>query len=259
MSWFSLHLLQSARNARILRLCPKVSRPYTLDVLANDSGEVPVQIDLNFDNPAESDSQSVTPLNWLNRSYESIKEWKAKALKVFLSVNGDSNVARNRMASQVRKFFEETSLVPEDVQRWKKGMNEVETVQVIPPKISESRSGYVDWLHIADFLLMTGCAEGEAANDEQQIRDTEFLNAQRSYKMRLVVEEVRAELRRDSTLSDDTLSMHLKVKFSEMFKDKDPPLVAIKEARRLEKSGVRTPSPKAPIKPEPIPRYTTLY
>ena len=63
---------------------------------------------------------------------------KAKALKVFLSVNGDSNVARNRMASQVRKFFEDTNLEPEDVQRWKKGVDEIETVRVVPPKISGS-------------------------------------------------------------------------------------------------------------------------
>jgi|GEM_PF-1532840 hypothetical protein len=232
-----------------------------LSYRANDTGEITVQTELNFDNTAESESQSSTPLNWLNRSYESMKEWKAKALKVFLSVNGDSNVARNRVASQVRKYFEKTSLVPEDVQRWKKGINEIETIRVIPPKSSESRSGYVDWLHIADLLLMSGCADGEAINEEQQERDTEFLNVQRSYKMRVVVEEARAELRRDPTLSDDSLSEHLKEKFSEMFKDKDkdPPAVAIKEARKLEKSGVRTPSPKAPIKSEPIPRYTTLY
>ncbi len=220
-----------------------------------------MQVELNFDNMREADSQSVTPLQWLNRSYDSMRDWKSKALEVFLSVNGDSNAARNRVASKVRKYFEETTLAPEDVPRWKNAVNEIETIRVIPPKISESRLGYVDWLHIADLLLMTGCADGDAINEEQQIRETEFLSAQRSYKMRLVVEEARMAIRRDSNMSDGSLSKHLNEMFSEMFKDKDknPPLVAIKEARKLEKSGVRTPHPKEPIKPDSIPRYITLY
>ena len=221
-----------------------------------------MQTELEFDCPAESDAQPVTPLNWIIRTYQSRMEWQSKALEIFLSVNGDSNVARNRVAANVRKFFEENELLPEDIQRWKKEANETESVRVIPPKPTDCRTPYIDWLHIADSLLMSGCAAGDAIEKEQQIRDTEFQNADRSYRKRLLVEEVRARLRSEPTLTNERLLEYLKDNFKEIFKSdemiKGLDKIIFKK-RKMEKSGVRTPTPKAPIRPEPIPRYTTLY
>ncbi len=223
-----------------------------------------MQTKLDFDSVVDSAEDSPldsgTPLNWIIRTYQSRMEWQAKARMVFISVNGDSDVARNRVAAQVREFFKDTDLAPEDVERWKKGTNEKETIRVNPPKKSEASSGYVDWLHIADFLLMAGCSSTEEIDEEQQIRETEFQEAHRSYRMRLVVEEARKELRNDPSLSDDEIIQRLKDRCTAMFKDKKgPPLTAVDEARKLEKSGTRTPVPKAPLKPNPLPRYTTLY
>ena len=222
-------------------------------ILANERRVDSVQTELEFEPPEVPESQPATPLSWITRTYQSKLDWQNQAQEVFLSVNGDSNVARNRVATRVRQYFTETRLEPEDVQRWKKGANEIETIRINPPKLSESNSGYVDWLHIANFLLMAGCAEGEARDKENQTRETEYLNALRSYKMRVIVEDAREELRREPALSNESLLERVKKRHA------DASLVSVKEARRLEKVGARTPPARAPIKSEPIPRYTTLY
>ena len=69
-------------------------------------------------------------LKWIGRSYQTMEEWKLRGKEVFFSVNGDSNVARNRFASIVRAYFGETTLQPDKVSRWATGSTAITEVVV---------------------------------------------------------------------------------------------------------------------------------
>ncbi len=217
-----------------------------------------LQEELYSSEPTETDDApgaSATPIQWLLRSYETSVEWKAKAKDVFFSVNGDSNLARNRVAGIVRNYFIENKnrLEPEDIGRWKDGENVVEKVRVVPPKISESNSTYVDWVYIADFLLLPFISPQDELDAENQRRETEFDNAMRSYKKRLTVEDARESIRRDSLSTDAAILESLKSRHP------DASLAAIKVARKLEKENVLEPKAREPMKPAPMPPFKPLY
>ena len=181
-----------------------------------------------------------------------MEEWKAKAKDVFYSSNGDSNLSRNRVASIVRTYFLETPPKPEDVQRWKTGFEEIETVHVTPPNVSASNSAYVDWLYIADYLLLACASPTEQLDEENQRRETEFQNVLGSYKIRLIVHDAREKLRNETTLTDTDILAAVKKVYPKAS------MANIKEARRLEKGKVFHAVPKEPIPAEQMPRYTAL-
>ena len=139
-----------------------------------------------------SDQSTVTALEWFARSYESMEEWKGKAREVFFSLNGNSEVARNRVASMVRFYFVETPPKSEDVKRWKQGSDETETIHVVPPKISASNSAYVDWGYVADYLLLACAALSDVLDAENQLRETEYRTAFDSFKIRTMVHDARS-------------------------------------------------------------------
>ena len=109
-----------------------------------------MQNEFDFTESPASDRLSCSVLEWVARTYETMEEWKAKAKDVFYSSNGDSNLSRNRVASIVRTYFLETPPKPEDVQRWKTGFEEIETVHVTPPNVSASNSVHLGlaWVEI---------------------------------------------------------------------------------------------------------------
>lgn len=200
-----------------------------------------------------SDRLSDSVLEWLGRTYETMEEWKAKARDVFFSSNGDSNLSRNRVASIVRAHFLESPPKPEDVERWKAGFDEIETVHITPPNVSASNSAYVDWLYIADYLLLACASPTEQLDAENQRRETEFQNVLGSYNIRLIVYDAREKLRHDPTLTDNDVLAAVQKKHPKAS------MANIKEARRLEKANVFHDAPKEPIRAEPMPRYTALY
>lgn len=201
----------------------------------------------------DSDHLSVSVLEWLGRTYETMEEWKAKARDVFFSSNGDSNLSRNRVASIVRTHFLESPPKPEHVERWKAGFEEIETVHVTPPKVSPSNSAYVDWLYIADYLLLACASPTEQLDEENQRRESEFQNVLGSYNIRLIVHDAREMLRQHSTLTDNEVLAAVQRKHSKAS------MANIKEAQRLEKANVFHDVPKEPVRAEPMPRYTALY
>lgn len=209
-----------------------------------------MRTEFEFAESVVADGSSVTAIEWLLRSYETSAEWKATATDVYFSVNGDSNVARNRVAGIVRSYFVETPLIPENVRRW--GKSDIETVQVSPPNISDSNATYVDWVYIADFLLLHCSTVTEELEEENQRRETEFQNALRSYKLRLAVVDAREAVRRDAQASEKEILETLKILHPEAS------LATIKEARKLEKFNVVTPQPREP-QPSPLLRYKPLY
>ena len=72
-----------------------------------------MQSELPFSEMPASDRLAPQVLGWLARSFETIKEWRAKAAEIFFSSNGDSAVSRNRVAVVVRDYFANESLKAE--------------------------------------------------------------------------------------------------------------------------------------------------
>ena len=200
-----------------------------------------------------SDQSSITALEWFARSYESMEEWKKKAREVFYSTNGNSDVTRNRVAAMVRFYFVETPPKAEDVKRWKTGGKEIETIHVVPPKISASNSAYVDWGYVADYLLLACAALSDELDAENQLRDTEYRTAFDSYRIRTMVHDARTLMREISNATETELLKLLTAKHDKAA------LAHIKEAKRLERGDVRYAPPKAPTPSTPMPRYVPLY
>lgn len=193
-----------------------------------------------------------TPVEWIARSYESAEQWKKKSGEVFYSVNGESNVARNRVAAMVRDYFLALSPEPEAVRRWKKGSDEIETIIMQPPKVSESNAAYFDWVHIADFLLLA-CASPNDESPENQTRDNEYRKVLESFRIRNIVFHARHELISRPGASDEELLASL------VSSHPTVALAHIKEARRLERSGSTNPEPKQPSPPSHVPLFVPIY
>lgn len=201
---------------------------------------------------AENAPLKTTPIDWIDRSYESLEEWKKKAREVYFSVNGDSNVARNRVAAMARKYFVALPTAPEVVRRWKKGSDEVEAITMLPPKVTESNSAYFDWLHIADFLLLA-CNSVVEELPENQTRDDEFRTVLESFRIRSVVFHARKKIVATPELPDDEVLASLKL---------DHPTAAlahIKAARKLEREDAPNLLPREPRPPSHIARFEPIY
>ena len=193
-----------------------------------------------------------TPIDWIARSFESSEQWKKKAREVFFAVNGESNVARNRVAAMVRDYFLTLSPEPEAVRRWKKGSNEIETIIMQPPKVSASNAAYFDWVHIADFLLLA-CVSPNDESPENQTRDNEYRAVLESFRIRNIVFHSRKELIARPGASDEQLDATLRCAHPSIA------LAHIKEARRLERSGAPNQEPKEPSPPSHVPLFVPIY
>jgi len=210
--------------------------------------------------PGNVTSDTATPprlsgsiLDWIGRTYKAMEAWKSKAAEVFFASNGDSNLSRNRVASIIRTHFVETILEPETVERWKGGFEEIESVVVTPPKITVSNSTYIDWLYVADYLLLACASPSDVLAEENQRRETEYQSVLTSYRIRLVVHHVRESIRNAGQVSDDDLLVMAKEKYSKAS------MANIKEARRLESIDAEHELPREPFPAEPMPRYASLY
>ena len=182
-----------------------------------------------------------------------MEQWKHTGKELFFSLNGQSDVARNRLASVIRKYFVETPPVAEDVRRWKRDSTELETIRVVPPKISVSNSAYVDWGYLSDYVLLACAAVSEELEEENQKRASEYRQILESYNIRLAVFDARTIIRERTDLTDADVLAQLQTKHEKAA------AAHVKEARKLERNEVRYASPKPPKDSPEMPRYMPLY
>lgn len=206
-----------------------------------------------FDRLEDSEQSTVTAVHWLARSYESLEEWRRTGKEIFFSVNGESDVARNRLASLIRRYFVDTPLSAEDVTRWKPGSTETETIRVSPPKISASNSAYVDWGYLADYVLLSCAAISEELEDENQKRNMEYRQSLESHNIRSAVFEARTIIREKANLNDVEVLEKLKKIYEKAS------AAHVKEARKQERNGDRYTPPKPPRESPQMNRYVPLY
>ena len=208
---------------------------------------------MHFDGLESPEQSTMTAIQWLARSNESMEQWKRTGKELFFSLNGHSDIARNRLASVIRKYFVETPPNAEDIRRWKRDSTEQETIRVTPPKITASHSAYIDWGYLADYVLLACAADNEELEEENQLRALEYRQSFESYCIRLAVFDARTIIRANPELNDNDVLTQLKMKH-----DKTA-AAHVKEARKLERNAARYSPPKEPrISPE-MSRYVPLY
>jgi len=192
-------------------------------------------------------------LAWLNRDDENQEAWKQNGRDVFLSSNGDSVLSRTMLASQVRRYFLEDRPETEIVRRWNKGHTEIVSVRVDPPRISASNAGYVDWLFIADYLLLCCSGAAEFLLDENTRRDSAYQQLMSSYEIRRLSWEACQLIRQDPETSDEEILATLRRK------NEKASMANVKQARRLVKPGNRTAEPVKPEQAEALQAYRPIY
>lgn len=208
-------------------------------------------LDLTGSPPSDRLSEDV--LEWLARSFETIEKWKEIAANLYFSANGDSNLARNRVATLVRSHFIDSPPSSEDVKRWSTDVQNIETMRVSPPKISASNAAYVDWLYVADYLLLACACPSDQMDEENQRRETDFQIVWSSYCIRLIVHAAREDLRQSPEVEDEELLKSIRSRHPKAS------LANIKEARRLEKVRAALALPQAPERAEPLRPYVSLF
>ena len=140
----------------------------------------------------------------------------------------------------------------EAVRRWKKGCNEIETISMRPPKVSESNAAYFDWVNIADFLLL-GCNSLIEDLPENQTRDKEYRDVLESFRIRNIVFGARKELVAKPKASDDNLLESLRSVHPTVA------LAHVKAARKLEQDCAPNVQPLEPLPPSHIRRFVPIY
>jgi hypothetical protein len=213
--------------------------------------ENPTQLPLEL--LSTNDLRPCTPLEWLTRSYKTLEYWKQEAKELFFSLNGQSDVARNRLAMMIRKHFVDTPPISEDVTRWKRDSTETETIRMTPPRISASNCAYIDWGYIADYMLLACAAVSEEIETENQKRSAEYLQSLESFNIRQAVFDARTILREQPNLNDDEVFAILKTMHP------NAAVAHVKEAKKLERSAAHYVVPKPPNRSPELNLYVPLY
>ncbi len=200
-----------------------------------------------------SDSLSTGASEWLSRTFEVREEWKQRGQEIFFAVNGESNVARNRLAAIIRNYFLRTELAPETVHRWASDSRTPVPVQVAPPKITASNSAYIDWHAVADYILMPCSVMFEEIAAENQKREAEFRLVYDSYLLRVIIYHARMIIQNTPEITEDELLKKIQEN------NKDAAMAHVKEAKKLERGKSPLFLPKEPQRPSLLSRYTSLH
>ena len=211
------------------------------------------QHEFAFEDAAGADRLSNGVLQWLARSYETLLHWRGHASDTYLATNGDSALARNRVAFEIRAYFLQEELPTEELPRWRPGFESQELLEVVPPKVSPSNAAYVDWIRVADYLLLGVASPTEPLDRANQQRETEFQAAHGSWRIRHVVYCGAAALRDDMELADSVLLERVKKEHP------DASMANIKEARRLARDGHPLQPPQEPPPAATMRPYEPLY
>ena len=198
------------------------------------------QHEFAFEENTGADRLSNGVLQWLARSYETLLHWRDRASDTYLGSNGDSALARNRVAFEIRAYFLQEDLATEKLPRWRPGFESQELLEVTPPKVSPSNAAYVDWIRVADYLLLGVASPTEPLDRANQQRETEFQTAHGSWRIRHVVYCGAVALRDNTDMTDDALLARLKKEHP------DASMANIKEARRVARDGHPLQPPQEP-------------
>lgn len=193
--------------------------------------------------------------HWLKRSYEVSQGWSERAVAIYLQAQGDAVHARTVMASEVRNHFMSEKPDTEVVDRWKDGHKEIESVEMTPPKVNESNAAYIDWLYVADYLLLCCGTTRDEFDHANSTRRAMHRKVYQSYVLRSLVVDAISLIEEQPEISDEDAVKKLKSK------DEESPasLATLKEARRWVRQGEKPLATIEPESPKDIELYKSVY
>ena len=190
--------------------------------------------------------KTISICHWLKRSYETKQVWEKVSVDIYISAQGIPVLARTELAGQLRSHFKNEDLATETLKLWNKSHTTIVNVEVIPPKINDSNAAYIDWLYVADYLLICCGTPRAEFDDINTTRRAQYRSVLQSYFLRKFVIDAIDILRSDPARLDIEIVKQLKIQAGE--NEIQPSLVTVKEAKRWLRAGV---TPTEPKKPEP--------
>jgi len=201
---------------------------------------------------ARSADPTAAILQWIARSYESYRRWRERGREVYLACNGDSGLARVRIAAEIRQAVASADPQSEDGEepRSLPLLEGAPADATLPPA---SRLLYVDWVLVADYVLLA-CREPFAAMiQENTRRKEEYRRMWESYIRRRWVIAARKLMRSDAGRSVEEILAALKAEHPGITK------ANVLEAQRQERAEVPLRKPFRPDRPRLLRPYSPVY
>ena len=96
-------------------------------------------------------------LDWITKDYETWEYYKNVGKELYLVSNGDSVLARYRLADVMRRSMSKLQPGPVKFEAWNSDCTEIITIEMNPAEISTSNEAYVDWLRLGGLHAACGC------------------------------------------------------------------------------------------------------
>ena len=195
-------------------------------------------------------------LDWITKDYETWEYYKNAGKELYLVSNGDSALTRYRLADLMRRNMSKLQPGPVKFETWNDDCTEIITVEMSPAEITTSNEAYVDWLRLADYMLLAAAGPWEKLEQENQRRRAMYEASQRGYEARMNVEAVAEYLKENSQATDKDIKAALNRDGPEVLQ------VHIQQAKKIPPpagSYDREIIEQAPEVPAEIGYYKTLY
>lgn len=191
---------------------------------------------------------------WLTKDHPTSEYWKDIGREMYLVSNGDGVLARHRLADALRRSISKLQPGVVTYDKWNEDFSAIVKVEIKSPDISTSHEAYVDWLRIADYLLLAAASTYPRLEDDNQRRKTMYDQSRRGYESRAIVMAVAAYLQANPSATDGEIQTAL---------DRDDREVAqihIAQAKKItpHTSG-REIIEREPEVPQQLNRYASIY
>lgn len=191
-------------------------------------------------------------LQWIARSYESYRRWRERGREIYLACNGDAGLARVRIAAEVRQAVASAD-PPSQGGEEPCDLPLLDGATADATALPASRLPYVDWVFVADYVLLA-CREPFAALiQENTRRKEEYRRMWESYVRRRWVIAARKLMRSDAGRNVEEILAALKVEHPRITK------ANVLEAQRQERAGVPLRKPFRPSRPRLLRPYSPVY
>ncbi|NMC21223.1 MAG: hypothetical protein GYA33_12485 [Thermogutta sp.] len=191
-------------------------------------------------------------MQWIARSYESYRLRRERGREVYLACNGDSGLARMRVAAEIRQAAASAGPQPEGGEE-RPSLPLLEGAPTDATLPTGSRLLYVDWVLVADYILLACREPFSALTQENTRRKEEYRRLWESYLRRRWVVAARKSMRSDPGRSAEEILAALKAKHPRITK------ANVLEAQRQERAGVPLRKPLKPSRPRLLRPYSPVY
>jgi len=192
-------------------------------------------------------------LDWITKDFETCEYYKNVGKELYLVSNGDSVITRYRLADLMRRNMSKLQPRPVKYQTWNDDYTEIITVEMTPAEITTANEAYVDWLRLADYLLLAAAGPSEKLDQENQRRRTMYEASQRGYQARKIVESVAKYLKENPEATDKDIKSALNDDGREVLQ------IHIQQAKKIPSPHGREIIEQPPEAPAEIGSYKTLY